>query len=95
MLEVADAVRNLAAADAIASQLGAAETVEVQVDAMTRHTADAGVSRAVVAALCGSAATTAPPGPARMVIAAFWPVRRRKPPTAHPGPATNDRTRPE
>ena len=29
-----------------------------------------------------------------MVIAAFWPVRRRKPPTAHPGPATNARVAP-
>mmetsp|Transcript_6903 Transcript_6903/g.28573 ORF Transcript_6903/g.28573 Transcript_6903/m.28573 type:complete len:204 (+) Transcript_6903:4234-4845(+) len=30
-----------------------------------------------------------------MVIAAFWPVRRRKPPTAHPGPAMNARVAPE
>mmetsp|Transcript_12152 Transcript_12152/g.47179 ORF Transcript_12152/g.47179 Transcript_12152/m.47179 type:complete len:227 (-) Transcript_12152:487-1167(-) len=29
-----------------------------------------------------------------MVIAAFWPVRRRKPPTAHPGPATKARVAP-
>ena len=42
-------------------------------------------------ALWGSAAMTAPPGPARTVIAAFCPVSSRKPPTLQPGPATKHR----
>ena len=49
--EVAAAVRNLPATEHIASKVGAAGGIEVLVDAVSRHLANADVTRAVVGAL--------------------------------------------